>query len=591
MSNNLKTKKTVRLIPYVLGVSVLWSLLIAISLIWNMKIEKTGTFDAARIEARTAFEKDVIYRRWNAEHGGVYVPVTEKTQPNPYLDVTERDIITPLGKKLTKINPAYMTRQVHEIAMQAYGVKGHITSLNPIRPANAPDFWETQALKGFQAGEEEVSSVEKMEGKYYMRLMSPLLTESGCLKCHAVQGYKLGDIRGGISVATPMAPLLAIGRSRIITFSIVLGLLWLIGLAGIGFSAHRLSQQIHKRIGTEEALRESEEKYRGIFDESIATVYLFDDKKKFIDSNEAGLDLLGYSIEELLSMSIPEVDADPIVVLPAHEQLLGGERIINYEHRLKRKDGKVITVLNNSKPITDTDGHVIGMQSTLIDITERKQAEDQIKVSLKEKEVLLREIHHRVKNNMQVIISLLRLRADKIEDKKYAEMFKESEDRIRSMALIHQQLYQSKDFANIDFGEYINNLANDLFTSYGIDVNKIRLNVEVEDVLLDLETAIPCGLIINELVSNSLKHAFKQSTDGNISIILRSTNDDELELTISDDGVGIPKDLDIRDTELMGLHLIRILAEQQLEGKIDVDRTEGTQFNIKFKRTAHKPRT
>ena len=130
------------------------------------------------------------------------------------------------------------------------------------------------------------------------------------------------------------------------------------------------------RKKAEEELRESEEKYRGIFDESIAAVYLFDEKKNFLDSNQAGLDLLGYSREELLNMSIPDVDADPRVVLPAHEQLLGGERIINYEHRLNRKDGKVITVLNNSRPITDTNGHVIGMQSTLINITERNEAEE-----------------------------------------------------------------------------------------------------------------------------------------------------------------------------------------------------------------------
>ena len=129
----------------------------------------------------------------------------------------------------------------------------------------------------------------------------------------------------------------------------------------------------------EEALRTSEEKYRGLFDESIAATYVFDEKKNFLDSNQAGIALLGYSRDELLNMSIPDVDADPIVVLPAHEQLLGGDRIINYEHQLKRKDGKIITVLNNSRPITDTDGHVIGMQSTLIDITAWKQAEEEKK--------------------------------------------------------------------------------------------------------------------------------------------------------------------------------------------------------------------
>ncbi len=220
----------------------------------------------------------------------------------------------------------------------------------------------------------------------------------------------------------------------------------------------------------------------------------------------------------------------------------------------------------------------------------RKQAEKQIKSSLKEKEVLLSEIHHRVKNNMQVIISLLRLRADKIEDKKHADMFKEGEDRIRSMSLVHEQLYQSKDFANIDFGEYIKSLANGLFTSYGVDTNKIKLNIENKDVSFDLENAIPCGLIINELVSNSLKHAFPQQGEGNISIVLQSINEDEFELTVSDDGVGIPEALDVRDTESMGLHLIRVLAEQTLEGKMELNREEGTRFHFLFKRAKYRPR-
>ena len=149
-----------------------------------------------------------------------------------------------------------------------------------------------------------------------------------------------------------------------------------------------IASDITERKQAEEKLRESEEKYRGLFDESIAAVYLFDEKKNFLDSNQAGLELLGYSREELLSMSIPDVDADPKVVLPAHEQLLSGHRIINYEHKLLRKDGKVITVLNNSRPLANDDGQIFGMQSTLIDITERKNAEEVIKKKSKELENL-----------------------------------------------------------------------------------------------------------------------------------------------------------------------------------------------------------
>jgi len=190
MKKNFKIKEEppIRLGYYLSGIVALWSILIGLSLAWNLRTLKSGILEAARIEARTAFDKDIVYRRWNADYGGIYAPVTEATQPNPYLDVLERDITTPLGKKLTLINPAYMTRQVHELALEAYGVRGHITSLNPIRPANAPDPWETRALKAFQTGLKEVSSVEEAEGNDYMRLMRPLLTEKGCLKCHAAQG-------------------------------------------------------------------------------------------------------------------------------------------------------------------------------------------------------------------------------------------------------------------------------------------------------------------------------------------------------------------------------------------------------------------
>jgi two-component sensor histidine kinase len=228
--------------------------------------------------------------------------------------------------------------------------------------------------------------------------------------------------------------------------------------------------------------------------------------------------------------------------------------------------------------------------SIIRDISERKQAEEQIKASLKEKEILLSEIHHRVKNNMQVISSLLKIQSDKIQEKEYADMFKESNDRIRSMTLVHETLYQSKDFANVDFNGYAKSLVNGLFRSYGIDTNKIKVKIEVEGVSLGVDTAVPCGLLINELVSNSLKYAFPEDRRGEISIALRSINEDEFELIVSDDGIGIPEDLDIKNTESFGMELISILAEDQLEGQIELDRTAGTRYQIRLKRQKYRPR-
>lgn len=240
---------------YVWAVAVVWTLVIAGSLVWNFVRLEQQVFESARIQARVTYEKDVIYRRWNALHGGVYVPVTEETPPNPYLDVPERDITTPSGRWLTLVNPAYMTRQVHELARGEIGVLGHITSLDPIRPQNVADPWETRALESFQRGAIEVSSVEQIDGLEYMRLMRPLVTEESCLKCHAAQGYQVGDIRGGISVAVPLQPLRTLASDTALTFVLAHGLLWLIVLGGLGLGARRLSGAERKRQRAEARLQ------------------------------------------------------------------------------------------------------------------------------------------------------------------------------------------------------------------------------------------------------------------------------------------------------------------------------------------------
>ncbi len=246
--------------PANLRLLVVWTMIVAVALVWNVIQARQNTLEAARIQARAAFEQDVIYRRWNAEHGGVYASVTEETQPNPYLNVPERNVMTPLGRPLTLINPAYMTRQVHELAEEKYGVRGHITSLNPIRPQNASDPWETEALQAFERGKTEVSSAEKMEGKEYMRLMRPLITEKDCLKCHAAQGYQRGDIRGGISVSVPMEPLWAILRTQVLTFVPGYVLLWLMGLVGIVMGTQRLRRSERGRKRAAEALQKAKER-------------------------------------------------------------------------------------------------------------------------------------------------------------------------------------------------------------------------------------------------------------------------------------------------------------------------------------------
>ncbi|MCP4682121.1 MAG: sensor histidine kinase [Desulfobacterales bacterium] len=200
------------------------------------------------------------------------------------------------------------------------------------------------------------------------------------------------------------------------------------------------------------------------------------------------------------------------------------------------------------------------------------------------------EIHHRVNNNMQIISSLLKLQSGHIEGGESSEIFRESQNRIKSMALIHEKLYRSESLANIDLKEYIESVAQSLFRSYGTYSRNIDLKMEVESIRLGIDTAIPCGLIINELVSNSLKYAFPDGKPGEIRISLHSDDKNELELTVCDNGVGIPKELDIGNTKTLGLYLVSILIEDQLQGKIELSRTHGSEFRLYFREAKYKER-
>jgi len=251
------------------------------------------------------------------------------------------------------------------------------------------------------------------------------------------------------------------------------------------------------------------------------------------------------------------------------------------EHRILYADGTVGYITVRFFIVKDSHGRTVKTYGVNQDITERKQVEEQIRKSLKEKEVLLQEIHHRVKNNMQVISSLINLQSEYVKDKESLEMFKESRDRILSMAFVHEKLYQSEDLTRIDFDDYIRSITKHLFRTYFLDPNAVRLNVNCSDVFLDINKAVPCGLIINELISNAFKHAFPEGRKGEITIGFHPDGDNRLTLVVSDNGVGFPEDIDISDTETLGLHLISILVTQ-LKGTLEVERDRGATFKITF---------
>jgi two-component sensor histidine kinase len=215
------------------------------------------------------------------------------------------------------------------------------------------------------------------------------------------------------------------------------------------------------------------------------------------------------------------------------------------------------------------------------DLTRRKQAEAQIRASLNEKNVLLREIHHRVKNNLQITASLLMLQSGFIEDERVLKTLGESRNRIQSMALVHETLYQSGSLAQVDLAEYVQKLTTHLFRSYNANPEAISLQVNADSVLLNVDEVVPCGLIINELLSNALKYAFPGSQPGQVRIDLHPTHDGQLLLVVSDNGVGLPAHVQFRQAESLGLQLVKMLAEQ-LEGTVELDRSGGTTFRIAF---------
>lgn len=343
-------------------------------------------------------------------------------------------------------------------------------------------------------------------------------------------------------------------------------------------------RNITERKRAEEELQAREAYLEQLFESAQEAIVMTDSKGKILRVNKEFIKLFGYGQQEIVSRKLDELivpdNLQEMAVLST-QSVSKGESI-SFEAIRQRKDGRQIDVSVLAAPII-IGGKFEGMYGIYRDITERKQAEKQIKASLKEKEVLLQEVHHRVKNNMQIISSLHNLQSKQIQDTKAMEIFKSIQNRVKSMALIHERLYQSKDFSQVNCTEYVRSLTNHLFSSYGIDPQVIKLSIDIKDVSLNINTAVPCGLIISELVTNSLKYGFPEGKKGEIKVAMHALNANEIELIVSDNGVGLPKDINIRNTESLGLHLVSLLAEDQLHGKIKVDRTEGTSFHIKLK--------
>lgn len=360
---------------YAWGIVLVWSALSGILLAMNIGQERRQMSEQAKAEAEGALDKDSAYRNWAAAHGGVYVPVTAGTLPNPYLtDIPERDISTSSGRPLTLVPPPQMTREVYEMAAGSYGQRGHITSLNPLRPENSPDAWEILALKSFDHGGTEYSGTADMGGETYFRLMRVLITKKECLKCHAVQGYKEGDVRGGVSVSIPYSPYLSVMRGRVRYLAAGYGSVWALGLLGFGIGLQRLRRRVSERNRARRMLRENEQIFLEFMEHSPIYVFFKDENGRTLSLSRNFETLLGKPLDELMGKRMDEFFPPEFArsMAAADTRVLGEGKEVVSEEQLNGRSYKTISV-----PIS-LEGRPHYLAGYAIDITAQKQAEEKL---------------------------------------------------------------------------------------------------------------------------------------------------------------------------------------------------------------------
>lgn len=518
---------------------VVWTAAIAAAFWLDASAREAATIEIARSEARVAWRKDVAWRAMVAQLGGVYAEVTTLTPPNQYLRADERDITTPKGKSLTLLNPSYLTRLVHASEMASQQVVGHITSLRPIRPANMPDSWERGALMRLEQGGDEIAEVRTLFGQPYMRAMRPLRIEPSCMPCHEGQGYKVGDLRGGISGSVPMQPLYDAQRREESSHAAALGTIWVLGLVGVVFSTRLVSKR-------SAALARSEQRFRGIAEGAQDLIYLYR------PGPPPTLEYVNDVIEEVIGYSREELMADPGTLLrivhpedrERAEAILAGKSSPGLPESLRviAKDGTVVPLEHRVTYVREASGALRTVEGIARDITARQRLEQ-----LKADWASL--ISHELKNPLTAILGFAEL-MDK------GGLADDPEQRHAAARRIRARAYD------------MDRMINDMLTVANLETSALQLILRETDlealvrwraeaapvsdrhrVVVDVQEGLPSPRIdrdrLGYAISNLLSNAIKYSPDGGEVRLSVTAAGDEVRIAVTDEGRGIERaDLD-----------------------------------------------
>ena len=589
---------------------IVWSGLVGLSAVLNVRSERSQTRDLVINAARANFFKDTAFRYWGSDHGGVYVPITGHTPPNPALaHIPDRDIETPSGKKLTLMNPAYMLRQMMDDYPGLYGIRGRITSFHLLNPDNAPDQWESAALHAFDRGVEEVMEFTTKDGAPHLRLMRPMITQEACLKCHGHQGYQAGDVRGGVGISVPMAPYLAIEQRAIRSMAITHGFFWLAGLGVIGLIDRRRKQRLAERAIAEEQLQ----KQAAIVASSRDHMSLIDRDYIYQSVNEAYLvahslerpQIVGHTVAELLGEAVfreirPNIDralaGEPVRYQGWFDFPGQGRRYMDVTYGPFRPDG----------------GAVAGLVVNSRDITERKCAEDELLTAKQAaeqantaKSAFLATMSHEIRTPLNALLGMSELLHETDltpEQDQYVAISEKSGQHLH--ALINDILDLSKieagqlELDEVDFSPGA--LLADI-----VDIQNTPAMEKGVRLALAIDTPLPGHVrgdrkrvqqILLNLTGNAIKFT---PAGGRVTLTADRAEGDAIRLVVADTGIGIPAEhlgaifqpfvqADASTTRRfggsgLGLAICRHLVDA-MGGEITVESTpgQGSRFQVRL---------